>query len=141
MKQILSLLITLLAVTALQAQMVDPVHWQSSTRMTDDTHGVVTLTASIDNGWHLYGLSLPDGGPQATEVEWTALDGVTLDGKLTPATQPKKQHDPTFDMDLSWWSGSATLREVHRHRPQVEHQGKSALHGLQRPDLRRPHHL
>lgn len=111
MKQILSLLITLLAVTALQAQMVDPVHWQSSTRMTDDTHGVVTLTASIDNGWHLYGLSLPDGGPQATEVEWTALDGVTLDGKLTPATQPKKQHDPTFDMDLSWWSGSVTLRQ------------------------------
>ena len=93
------------------AQMVDPVHWKTSLKMTDDTHGVITLTATIDDGWHLYDITLPQGGPQPTTVEWGTLKGVKLDGSLTPNTRPHKEHDKNFDMDLSWWTRQVTLTQ------------------------------
>lgn len=93
------------------AQIVNPVKWKSAVKMTDDTHGVVTFTASIDKGWHLYNTKLPDGGPVATSVEWTQKNGVTLDGGLTPSTKPREAHDATFDMTLSWWENGVTLTQ------------------------------
>ena len=34
-----------------------------------------------------------------------------LVGGLTPSKAAHKQHDETFDMDLSWWTGSVTLSQ------------------------------
>ena len=111
-KQVLiALLLLVVAVNASQAQIVNPVHWKSAVRMTDDTHGVVTLTASIEAGWHLYDTQLPDGGPVPTTVEWKKLEGVKLEGGLSKSPKPHEEHDATFDMTLRWWTGKATLSQ------------------------------
>ena len=107
----LALALLVLTQFALPAQIVAPVHWNCQTRMTDDTHGVVTFTAAIDAGWHLYDTQLPDGGPVPTTVEWKRLDGVKLDGKLSKSPKPHEEHDATFDMTLRWWTGKATLAQ------------------------------
>lgn len=105
-------LLTLVAVClCVQAQMFNPVHWKNSVKMTDDTHGVVMLTATIDQGWHLYDTQLPDGGPIPTSVEWKTLDGVKLEGKLTPSAKPHEEMDNTFEMKLRWWTGRVTLSQ------------------------------
>lgn len=105
-------LLTLVAVClCVQAQMFNPVHWKNSVKMTDDTHGVVMLTATIDQGWHLYDTQLPDGGPIPTSVEWKTLDGVKLEGKLTPSAKPHEEMDNTFEMKLRWWTGKVTLSQ------------------------------
>ena len=95
---------------AMVAQIANPVKWKTAVKMTDATSGVVTFTATIDAGWHVYGTNLPKGGPQPTEVEWNN-EGVKLVGGLTPNKPAHKQHDETFDMDLSWWTGSVTLTQ------------------------------
>ena len=107
----IALCLLLAAVFTLQAQIVNPVHWKSAVKMTDDTHGVVTLTATIDPGWHLYDTQLPDGGPVPTSVEWKKLDGVKLDGGVSKSPKPHEEHDATFDMTLRWWTGTATLSQ------------------------------
>ncbi|MCF0182519.1 MAG: sugar transporter, partial [Muribaculaceae bacterium] len=61
----------LVAVLSLNAQIVNPVKWATQVKMTDDTHGVVTMTATIDNGWHMYATEIPEGGPVATSVEFS----------------------------------------------------------------------
>ncbi len=94
------------------AQMVNPVHWSKAVKMTDDRHGVVSLTAAIEPGWHLYNTRLPAGGPIPTTVEWKKLDGVKLDGTLKPSSKPHEQHDDTFDMTLQWWTGTVTLTQA-----------------------------
>lgn len=105
-------LLTLVAVClCVQAQMFNPVHWKNSVKMTDDTHGVIMLTATIDQGWHLYDTQLPDGGPIPTSVEWKTLDGVKLEGKLTPGAKPHEEMDNTFEMKLRWWTGKVTLSQ------------------------------
>lgn len=92
------------------AQIFDPVKWKSAIKMTDATNGVVTFTATVDAGWHVYGTQLPSGGPEPTSVHWNN-QGVKLVGGLTPSKAAHKQHDETFDMDLSWWTGSVTLSQ------------------------------
>lgn len=92
------------------AQIFDPVKWKSAIKMTDVTNGVVTFTATVDAGWHVYGTQLPAGGPEPTSVHWNN-QGVKLVGGLTPSKAAHKQHDETFDMDLSWWTGSVTLSQ------------------------------
>lgn len=92
------------------SQIFDPVKWKSAIKMTDATNGVVTFTATVDAGWHVYGTQLPAGGPEPTSVHWNN-QGVKLVGGLTPSKAAHKQHDETFDMDLSWWTGSVTLSQ------------------------------
>lgn len=92
------------------AQIFDPVKWKSAIKMTDATNGVVTFTATVDAGWHVYCTQLPAGGPEPTSVHWNN-QGVKLVGGLTPSKAAHKQHDETFDMDLSWWTGSVTLSQ------------------------------
>ncbi|MBO7609608.1 MAG: thioredoxin family protein [Muribaculaceae bacterium] len=111
MKRRILFLIAIVACMAATAQIIEPVHWRSSVKMTDDTHGVVTLTASIDDGWHLYAFDLPAGGPIATSIEWDKLDGVTLDGGIKPSRAPHEEMDPTFEMKLRWWTGNVSFNQ------------------------------
>ena len=106
------LIFTLMVIVASSAfaQIFDPVKWKSAIKMTDATNGVVTFTATVDAGWHVYGTQLPAGGPEPTSVQWNN-QGVKLVGGLTPSKAAHKQHDETFDMDLSWWTGSVTLSQ------------------------------
>ena len=106
------LIFTLMVIAASSAfaQIFDPVKWKSAIKMTDATNGVVTFTATVDAGWHVYGTQLPSGGPEPTSVQWNN-QGVKLVGGLTPSKAAHKQHDETFDMDLSWWTGSVTLSQ------------------------------
>ena len=56
-------LFLLFAAMAATAQIMNPVKWQKSVKMTDDKNGVVTFSATIEPGWHMYSDKLPDGGP------------------------------------------------------------------------------
>ena len=47
------------------AQMVEPVKWSHKATVKGQEL-VVTFTATIDNGYHLYSMEIPEGGPQKT---------------------------------------------------------------------------
>ncbi|MBO4871281.1 MAG: thioredoxin family protein [Muribaculaceae bacterium] len=111
MKRVTLILFWLVLGIGLSAQVVNPVHWKNAVKMTDDTHGVVTFTAAIDDGWHLYDINLPDGGPVPTTVEWKKLEGVKLDGPLKASAKPHEEYDNSFDMNLRWWTGGVTLSQ------------------------------
>lgn len=94
------------------AQIMTPVRWSAKIDMTDDSHGEISLTASIGNGWHMYSHEVdPDIGPQPLEITFPTLDGVQLDGKITPSKPSHKQHDDMFDADLSWWTQDVTITQ------------------------------
>ena len=100
----------LVALTTM-AQMVQPVKWTTAMKMTGDKQGVVTMTANIDNGWHLYTHDMAQGGPVPLSVDWTTLDGVTLDGALKADRASHEEMDEMFDMKVKWWSGRVTLTQ------------------------------
>lgn len=87
-----------------------PITWNATVKMTSAKEGVITVTATIDKGWHLYSLELPsDAGPRPTVFKFDGTQGVTFLNEITPATKPITKHDEMFDADLSFWNGTATF--------------------------------
>lgn len=106
-----SLLVALLCNVAL-AQIMTPVKWSAKVNMTGPDQGQVVLTATIDNGWHMYSLDCdPDAGPQILEITYPKLDGVALEGKPTPDKPSHKQYDDMFGAELSWWTQGVTITQ------------------------------
>ena len=85
-------MVSLVAVLA-KAQMLDPIHWNANVEMVSENSGVINLDAEVDNGWHLYGLNLPDGGPISTSISFTLPEGVILDGDIEPSEKPIEKFD------------------------------------------------
>ena len=111
-RRLITLLTFAVCAVALSAEILTPVKWTSEVNMTDDTHGVMTFTATIDNGWHMYSMNLPKGGPEPLSINVENCDGVTLDGALTPSAAPHEQVDNVFHMKLGWWTKGVTLTQA-----------------------------
>ncbi|MDE6581480.1 MAG: thioredoxin family protein [Duncaniella sp.] len=103
----------LMAVLSLDAaaQLVNPIRWTSKINKESDTQAELVFHATVDKGWHLYGMTLPDGGPRPTHFEFTTLKGCRLDGGVTPSTAPIKKVDMVFHLELSWWESNVTFTQ------------------------------
>ena len=94
------------------AQMVEPVKWSHKATVKGQEL-VVTFTATIDNGYHLYSMEIPEGGPQKTEFVFETLNGAEKAGgvKLT-AGQEQRHHDENFDMELGYYEQKAVFEQT-----------------------------
>lgn len=111
MKKICSSLALLCFVVMTFAQMVNPIKWFSEIRE-DGSVAEITLRAAIDKGWHLYGLELPsEDGPTATAVNFTAIEGVELDGKVECASDLVVKFDNIFGFELNWYENEAVFTQ------------------------------
>lgn len=109
-KRLIFLVVTaVVAAAAAFAQMPKAVEWSMTFKKTSANEGVVMIHADVAEGWHLYGLNLPEGGPSATTIQLTASKGVKFIGQLTPSASPVKVNDPMFGMELNWWDSPVTF--------------------------------
>ena len=105
-KVILSLILAVTAMAAAFAQApANPVAWRSNVKMQSATKGTVTFTAIVSEGWHLYGMQMPKGGPKPTTFSFAGSQGVKFAGAPVPSVQPVKKHDKMFDADVTYWEG------------------------------------
>lgn len=105
------LLAIMFSVIVAQAQMINPVKWTKSVKMTDDKNGIITFTAKIDNGWHMYSNDTPDGGPMPLSIKWDKKEGVNLVGGIKASKAPETVDDEMFGMKVRQWGGSVTLTQ------------------------------
>ena len=83
-----------------QAQKLDPVHWTLSSDTTKAPAGssvVLRLTATLDEGWHLYSLTTPKGGPIPTTAGLAENPAVAAFKLYQP--KPERKFDPNFNLD------------------------------------------
>lgn len=103
-----------LAIQSVNAQILKPVTWTSSIEMNGDRDGRMIFKASIEDGWHLYGINLPDGGPNATKFEFERIEGMTLVGDIVPSRTPIEKVDMVFHLKLNWWEGNVEFYQNFR---------------------------
>lgn len=96
---------------AANAQIVEPVKWSNDMTLAEDGTGVITFNASIEKGWHLYGLTLPEGGPRATSFVFDTLENVELIGEVQPSVAPIEKVDMIFHLALSWWDSDVSFAQ------------------------------
>jgi thiol:disulfide interchange protein DsbD len=91
-----------LAPVALFAQIQEPVKWQVS--MNGDSE--LVFAAQIRKGWHIYDLSMPEGGPMPTVFVYERTDGVQLKGAVTTTAPMKTEYSQLFGMQVSQYEDS-----------------------------------
>ncbi|MDE5719440.1 MAG: thiol:disulfide interchange protein, partial [Paramuribaculum sp.] len=100
--------------SSLNAQILNPIKWEVSSEMTSSAEGVIRYAATIESGWHLYGTSLPEGGPKATSISYDRMEGLELVGDLVPSQTPVEKIDKTFNLKLNWWESNVVLTQKFR---------------------------
>ncbi len=107
MKKICLYLLIMLAATV-QAQIYEPVQWSLKTNNLTDSTAEVSLTATIEAGWHLYATELPEGGPRPTTFTLTGAKSLT---PMVADRQAITTYDENFMMDLAFYEGKVTFTQ------------------------------
>ena len=107
MKKYSLLLFFLIFTKPLFSQIYEPVHWTVTHKIENDTTAKIIFKAEIDEGWHLYGLQLPQDGPKPTKIVFEKIENAKRIGELQALSKLEKQYDPNFDMELNWYTKEA----------------------------------
>ena len=100
MKRLSLLLAGLWALSPGYAQKLDPIHWTLSSDTEKAAPGssiALKLTAKLDEGWHLYSLTTPPGGPIPTTAG--LADNPAVAGFKIYQPKPERRFDPNFNLD------------------------------------------
>lgn len=98
------------AVSGVFAQVADPVKWSVGYKKLSDSEAVVFLKANIEEGWHIYGMDVPEGGPISTSFAFTPENGATLTGEAA-AKKPKTKYEDVFKMTVPYYSGEVVFQQ------------------------------
>ena len=104
MKHCFSLLIALFISVVGFSQVKNPVKWTFTSKKIDATTFEVILSAKVDQGWHIYSQTTPDGGPSATAIAFAKNPLVTLDGTAAETGKLEQKHEPLFGVDVKQYS-------------------------------------
>ena len=109
----LMLLFMATCATAL-AQMAMPVKFTASQKQNSPEEVVVSFSATIDKGWHVYSTGLPDDGPTSAELVTEVAEGAQPVGKLTHIGKEISEDDPIFGMKLRFFENNVTFQQKYK---------------------------
>lgn len=104
MKKVLSFMLLLMIAWAAEAQILTPVKWEIKLEDSDSSVKTLLFSAKLDNGWHLYDMNLPEGGPISTSFNYETLKGAKTVGSPVPSKKATTVYDEQFEMNLSWYA-------------------------------------
>lgn len=91
---------------------IQPVQWSGSakpgTPLKRGSKVAIELSAEVQSGWHVYGLSQAAGGPTPLQVTLDPNEIVRSAGAVS-GTPPLKKHDSSFDLETESYLGTFTL--------------------------------
>ena len=102
----------LLCTPPLAAQVENPVRWslalQGPKTVAAGSTVTLALTATVDEGWHLYSTTQPPGGPVATRI--TVAEGGPFELLTSPVgPAPRIAFDPNFSMETEFYDADVVF--------------------------------
>ena len=92
-----------------QAQIHNPVQWDTEVKKVSEDEYQLVINASIEDKWHLYSQELPEGGALPTVFIYeNAGENYELIGD-TEESEAITEYDKVFEMDLSYFAYNATF--------------------------------
>lgn len=119
-KRILTAFFFVISVVAINAQIQNPVKWSSNSRNTGIGESELVLTATIENGWHLYSQFIAEGGPVATSFKFEKSADYELIGKVKEASPVIKAFEKSFNMNIAYFLNKAVfIQKIKLKKPQA----------------------
>ncbi len=86
------------------SQVQNPVKWSfTSKKISNDTYEV-HLTATIDQHWHIYSQTTPEGGPIPTTITFSKNPLLVFSGEIKEVGKMEQHHEALFDVDVKQYS-------------------------------------
>lgn len=102
-KKILSVfLLVIVGTVHANAQIYDPVKWETTVENVSENEATVAITAIIEPGWHLYSQFIEEGGPIPTSFRFDEGKGYLLSGSVSESPKAVSAFDPNFNMQIAW---------------------------------------
>jgi thiol:disulfide interchange protein DsbD len=73
-KKLFIALLFVITSSSLFSQIYEPIKWSTELKKTSETSANVIIRATIEDGWHLYGLNIPKDGPRATTIVFDKIE-------------------------------------------------------------------
>lgn len=112
-------LLSLLVISRLAVMAALPSHvtWTTDIESKTPTSGVIRWTAAIEDGWHIYGLEMPDikdaSMPNPTTITINPAEGLVLDGTIKASVAANTHFDDLLKLNLPWYEGKVTFTQAY----------------------------
>lgn len=110
MKKIFFLYFTIASIFQSSSQIFDPVSWKTSIEKINEDEAYLVATATIENGWHLYGQEIPPGGPRPTIFTFQPSQYYQIIGN-TEESAGIIENDKIFRMKIKYFASKAVFKQ------------------------------
>jgi DsbC/DsbD-like thiol-disulfide interchange protein len=110
MKNLFLIALGLMLSFTASSQILKPVKWSYLAKKTSKNEATLFIRATIDNGWHIYSQTVPDGGPIKTSFSFKPAKAFSLVGK-TVEPKPISKFEKTFDMNVAFFEKTVTFQQ------------------------------
>jgi thiol:disulfide interchange protein len=112
MKKSLVLLLTVLLISGITySQPLNPAKWTYDTEIISNDEINLIFKAAINKGWHMYGLSMPDGGPYPVSFNYFDTAGFVISGEPVAIIPPVIKFDEILGMKLETLEGEGVFKQ------------------------------
>jgi hypothetical protein len=110
MKKLMIFAAGLLLSLSARSQILKPVKWSYAAKKTSATTATVFIKATIQEGWHVYGLTVPEGGPIKTTFTFTPSNSFSTTGAII-APKPTVKFEKTFNMNVNFFEKEVIFQQ------------------------------
>ncbi|MGB5417191.1 protein-disulfide reductase DsbD domain-containing protein [Algibacter sp.] len=109
MKNIFSLIFLLITINTF-SQILEPVKWSTTVEKISSTEYELIATATIDEKWHLYSQTVPEGGPMPTVFTFVGNSNYLKKGN-TKEESGITIEDKTFNILVTYFENKTTFKQ------------------------------
>jgi thiol:disulfide interchange protein DsbD len=112
MKKLVFIVLSFFMVGLASAQSLNPVNWSFSSKKISDNVYEIQMTATIQQGWHLYSQSQPkDAIAQPTSFVFNKNPLLEFDGKVKEVGNLEKFKDKELDISANQYSNRVVFTQ------------------------------
>jgi hypothetical protein len=112
MKKLLFVFILCSIAMACFAQVENPVKWNFSAKKINATTYEVHLTAKVEDGWHIYSQTTPEGGPIPTSIVFNRNPLLSFDGAVKEKGKMEQHFEELFGVEVKQFSDKVDFIQV-----------------------------
>ena len=90
------------------------VNWNFKVEQLSKHEIILSTTANIAPGWHLYSQQLKEGGPQPTRFNFYLSDEYIPVGKANEKGSQTKFYDEIYEMEITWYTETVSFLQKFR---------------------------
>lgn len=111
MKRTLLFVLSLFVGAASFAQS-DVVQWKFESKKIADKKFEVKLIATMQDPWHIYSTTTPEGGPLPTKITFTKNPLTTTEGNIKEVGKLESHFEEVFDIDTRYFNNKVEFVQV-----------------------------